>query len=668
MRCALTRVGVVCCALLGAMSAVSEAGLCEPGVSDSLTGDGYDVAVRGDRTYLASSPGGMHVYDVSGGAPVYLRGFDRAYSKILVDGAYAYAMLGTTLDVLDVSDPDSESVVASLELSANSSRFVLRDGTLYIASVDVGLQVVDVSNPLAPSVLAGAPFAFFGRDIALAGDVALVVDDADNSLVLIDITDPAAPSSISTQFVEDDVFFVAASGSTAYVATADTGGGALIAMDLTDPENPVSGDAVPLPQPPSAITADGAQTVYVGVHDGRNGDVLCFDVSEPLAPEQTGTVGVDGRIRRIRLHGDTLCAVGMRHALTTIDVTDPAAPQPLGATALPYDTLAVSVAGDRVFVGDQWLSGGLQELGLSETTGLIPRGKALSNHVSGIAVVGGYAYTAASYGMGVFDVSVPGAPEHVGFEETTSQKLQIAARGDYVYLAGGSVSVFDISDPANPFLAHSISRPGETAEGLFIDGDLLYVAIDIFGLRIYDISDPLHPVSIGRVDSSDKGISVFATGGYAYLADWRDGLTIVDVNDPTAPVVVGGIDTPGRAVRVVVRDGVAYVADRTGGVRIIDVSDPSAPFNAGVIETQGEAYEVQLFDDTLLIACEKGGLQLVDISVCSRAADLDGDGVVDSADLATLLAAWSSAGSDADLNADGVVDSGDLAILLAAWD
>lgn len=46
-------------------------------------------------------------------------------------------------------------------------------------------------------------------------------------------------------------------------------------------------------------------------------------------------------------------------------------------------------------------------------------------------------------------------------------------------------------------------------------------------------------------------------------------------------------------------------------------------------------------------------------------ADLNGDGEVDSQDLAILLAAWGGAG--ADLNDDGVTDSSDLAILLAAW-
>ena len=46
--------------------------------------------------------------------------------------------------------------------------------------------------------------------------------------------------------------------------------------------------------------------------------------------------------------------------------------------------------------------------------------------------------------------------------------------------------------------------------------------------------------------------------------------------------------------------------------------------------------------------------------------DLNGDGVVDAADLAIMLGAWGTAGPG-DLNGDGVVDAADLAILLGNW-
>jgi hypothetical protein len=52
---------------------------------------------------------------------------------------------------------------------------------------------------------------------------------------------------------------------------------------------------------------------------------------------------------------------------------------------------------------------------------------------------------------------------------------------------------------------------------------------------------------------------------------------------------------------------------------------------------------------------------------CSQ--DLNGDGVVNAADLATLLGSWGPlpGSNPADLNGDGIVNASDLALLLGAW-
>ena len=52
-------------------------------------------------------------------------------------------------------------------------------------------------------------------------------------------------------------------------------------------------------------------------------------------------------------------------------------------------------------------------------------------------------------------------------------------------------------------------------------------------------------------------------------------------------------------------------------------------------------------------------------AIAGLAADLSGDGSVDSTDLAIMLAAWGTINGD--LSGDGDTDSTDIAILLAAW-
>ena len=46
---------------------------------------------------------------------------------------------------------------------------------------------------------------------------------------------------------------------------------------------------------------------------------------------------------------------------------------------------------------------------------------------------------------------------------------------------------------------------------------------------------------------------------------------------------------------------------------------------------------------------------------------MNGDGMVDAADLGLLVGAWGTADPNADINGDGDVDAADLGLLIGAW-
>ena len=48
-------------------------------------------------------------------------------------------------------------------------------------------------------------------------------------------------------------------------------------------------------------------------------------------------------------------------------------------------------------------------------------------------------------------------------------------------------------------------------------------------------------------------------------------------------------------------------------------------------------------------------------------ADINGDGIVDGADLGVFIASWATTAPEADIDFDGVVSGGDLGLLLVAW-
>jgi hypothetical protein len=57
----------------------------------------------------------------------------------------------------------------------------------------------------------------------------------------------------------------------------------------------------------------------------------------------------------------------------------------------------------------------------------------------------------------------------------------------------------------------------------------------------------------------------------------------------------------------------------------------------------------------------------ITVTGSANPADLDGDGLVNASDLATLLNSWGAKGGVADIDRNGSVDAADLAVLLGAW-
>jgi len=58
-------------------------------------------------------------------------------------------------------------------------------------------------------------------------------------------------------------------------------------------------------------------------------------------------------------------------------------------------------------------------------------------------------------------------------------------------------------------------------------------------------------------------------GWHAYVADGYAGLRVVDVSDPVHPMEVGSYDTPDNAFGVAVAGESAYIANRDAGLMIL---------------------------------------------------------------------------------------------------
>lgn len=102
-------------------------------------------------------------------------------------------------------------------------------------------------------------------------------------------------------------------------------------------------------------------------------------------------------------------------------------------------------------------------------------------------------------------------------------------------------------------------------------------------------------------------------------------------------------------------------------VQAADVNDRRwiGPLDATSLVAGDGSFEIRLRTTSAKVALSIDLVQAV--RVPAGGSDVNGDGAIDSLDLALLLGAWGTGGSAADIDRDGIVGSSDLSLLLNAW-
>ncbi len=198
-----------------------------------------------------------------------------------------------------------------------------------------------------------------------------------------------------------------------------------------------------------------------------------------------------------------------------------------------------------------------------------------------------------SGGLTVIDVSDPRRPTPVNFlpVHPASWSIHCQTHGDLL-LVVEEFNFYSVYNSEKSYYGGSISGADSSAFGR---RGRDYSA----GLRVYDISDPANPRSIGFLEVEGLGLHrVWWVGDrYAYASAFLDGYTdhvmiVIDLADPARPTEVGrwwlpgmwhaGGEQAGWKGRValhhaVVTDDVAYGCWRDGGLTILDVKDKAHP-------------------------------------------------------------------------------------------
>jgi len=694
-------------AMLFGAGSIASAGTCEPTQVGSLVGDANDVDVLDGLVAAALGNGGLALCAMEPGGEIGLLSrveTSSSVESVRMHGAYAYVVLNqgsgapNAMTVIDISDPANpvllEAAIASTNLFAIEIDHAR--GLLFVSGYpgEAEVSVIDLADPLGLVPLATFTTSALARDIEIKGTSVYV---AAGDIEIVDLTNPALPAPISSvaatgSFVEIEVHpslpLVAAADYVAETAFGKTDD-AMRLIDVSSLAAPVEVGAfmsgvrwldsnAGLAFRGDVVYASSALWMEPG-DQGPISELFAINVSDSANPSLAGSVDIPRPTRGLRVLGDTLLVPCGLSGLHAIDIGGAGAMTATGDIALPNEVRDVYSNGANVFVSNNSLYGLIhvleqsgQELEDVGVFGHYAQGSLVETY-DALSCEGDYLFAGGidSNRLHVFDVSDPSSPVYVTRTPVLEYNIveHVYTQGDIAIVSAGrlrAASVVDISDPTAPVNLSDLFLAHDAMASAMHDG-FAYICGRARGLYVYDLSSPAVPVYHGRIDVPGSARDIVIEHPYAYIASGVRGLQVVDISDPIAPALLGREQTTDNANRLVVRDGLAYVAQNDSHVSVINVTDPNNPEIIGGFDTPSDVRDVALVGNRLYVGTFGHGVRAFDVALCEQPADLNADGVVDSGDLAVLLAAWGAGGSAADLDGDGVVGAGDLAILLASW-
>jgi hypothetical protein len=234
---------------------------------------------------------------------------------------------------------------------------------------------------------------------------------------------------------------------------------------------------------------------------------------------------------------------------------------------------------------------------------------------------------AARPGVGVIAASVL---ESLGDGKVATA---VALAGDVAYTgtAEGTITVYDLADPASPTIIESNVAVGGSVRAMEVVGFHLFVATSA-GLAAFDISDPAHPVPTPGAAGAIvvPGIDargLYVSGGHAYVAAGPAGVLDIDVTVPAAPVELGNL-AAGQTV-----DARDVILSRVPGQTWLVVADASGAGGLAFIKLDNtQSPRERCFPDPIGAGCG-ADLDFRDPAIMGRDPSFDpGLGVFDAGD------------------------------------
>lgn len=303
----------------------------------------------------------------------------------------------------------------------------------------------------------------------------------------------------------------------------------------------------------------GREYAFIGIENG----VAILDITDPTAPEQVGApTGSSTTWRDIEIYQrfDASAQRWRSYAYITADaVQDPLIL--LDLSGLPNTVERVNFTSDHRSAHTDYILNSDYTYGISQT-GETP-----------VLAIAGSNLVAGNHRL--YSLSDPRAPALLSVSSSgyahdlsafpikdarkNTQCVNAAARPQCQVLTDfneNTVDVWDVSDPTSRQLlaSHQYANARFVHSGWWTDdGRYLYVNDELderdLGLnttiRVFDMANLRAPVQVGSWVGTTRAIdhNTYVKGNRLYFSNYSEGLTILDITNPVAPVRVGQFDT-----------------------------------------------------------------------------------------------------------------------------
>ncbi|MBI5207458.1 MAG: IPT/TIG domain-containing protein [Candidatus Firestonebacteria bacterium] len=212
-------------------------------------------------------------------------------------------------------------------------------------------------------------------------------------------------------------------------------------------------------------------------------------------------------------------------------------------------------------------------------------------------------------------------PYRVSNCDTPGSALAVFAAQNYCFIADelAGFTVIDISNPIAPAIVGRRDTPG-IATGLALFHSWAYIADGEYGIQVLDNSNPHIPSFIWSCDTPGYAYDVLIKNQYLYVADGKAGFSIYFMENPYNLIQIATFKTIGAIYSIAIKDNYMYLASgdigvlKGDGIVILDITTPEKPKLKSIYQTSGSANALQIVDNYLFAACGEGGLIILDLT------------------------------------------------------